>query len=72
MNDHFACYISAYSHKPEEEEITSESDADSEEDGEGQKKQQHHAAKRKLKMDDYPEFLAKRHKCFEQYRYCDL
>ncbi|KAK2184514.1 hypothetical protein NP493_262g02006 [Ridgeia piscesae] len=56
------------SHKPEEEEITSESDADSEENGEGQKKQQHHAAKRKLKMDDYPEFLAKRHKCFEQYR----
>ena len=66
MNDHFAFYIYAYSHKPEEEEITSESDA--EEDGEGQKKQQH-AVKRKLKMDDYPEFLAKRHKCFEQYRY---
>ena len=54
---------------PDDEEITSESDADSEADKDGEKKEQKRAPKRHLKMADYPGFLAKRHQCFDQYRY---
>ena len=63
-------FLPLCSRQTDDEEITSESDADSEGDGDQHKKEeQHRAPKRKLKMADYPDFLAKRHQCFEQYRY---
>ena len=51
--------------KKDEEEITSESDA---EDKMDQSEKVTQVLKRKIKMADYPDFLAKRHKLFLTYR----
>ena len=53
-------------------EITSESDEASGNESEKETKVSEVAMKRKISNDEYPSFLAKRHKSFQTYRYSIL
>lgn len=54
---------------PDDEEITSESDSEETKQSTEKFKPQKSAAKRKLTMEEIPEFLAKRQKDFQSYRF---
>jgi hypothetical protein len=58
----------------DDEEITSESESDEPKQSKEKVQQQKTAPKRKLTMEEIPEFLAKRQKDFQSYRFefkCD-